>query len=412
VATGPTSRFGEIPALPGGAGSPRSVRGGVLYSYGDSNPERVHLDDLLAPLPKVNVGDVLGGNVDGVLDYSFGNYKLAVLATPTATSKGLQRETTRKQHPWELAVATFNVENLDPNDPAEKFAALAAIVAKNLASPDVVALEEVQDNNGAVDDGTVAADQTYAKFIAAIVAAGGPRYEYRQIDPGNKTDGGEPGGNIRVGFLFNPKRVKFVDRPGGGTNTATGVVKNGLNARLTQSPGRIAPANPAFDDSRKSLAGEFSFLGGTVFVIVNHFGSKGGDQPLNGRFQPPTRRSETNRHEQARAVGAFVDQIRDVDRDANVVVLGDINDFEFSETVGLLTAGGKLTSLPTTLPRGERYSYVFEGNSQVLDQILVSPRFAHWLFNDYDIVHVNSEFHDQVSDHDPQVARLFVVPFT
>jgi predicted extracellular nuclease len=412
VATGPTASFGEIPVLPGGAGTPRTVRGGILYSYADSNTERVHLDDLLAPLPTVNTGDTLPGDVDGVLDYSFGNFKLAVLATPTATDKGLKRETTRKQYPWELAVATFNVENLDPNDPAEKFSALAAVMAKNLAAPDVVALEEIQDNNGATDDGTVAADATYTKFIAAIVAAGGPKYEFRQIDPGNKTDGGEPGGNIRVGFLFNPKRVQFVDRPGGGTDTAVGVVKKGFNAALTQSPGRIDPTNAAFANSRKPLAGEFRFLGGTVFVIANHFSSKGGDQPLNGRFQPPTRSSETQRHAQAKAVGGFVDQIRAVDDDANIVVLGDINDFEFSETVGQLTAGGKLVSLPTTLPLAERYSYVFECNSQVLDQILVSKRFGHRLFNDYDIVHVNSEYADQVSDHDPQVARLIVVPFT
>src|SRR4029453_17893070 len=152
----------------------------------------------------------------------------------------------------------------------------------------------------------------YAKLIVAIVAAGGPKYDYRQIDPGNKTDGGEPGGNIRVGFLFNPKRVQFVDRPGGGTDTAVGVVKNGFNAKLTQSPGRIDPVNPAFANSRKPLAGEFKFLGGTVFVIGNHFSPKGGDQPVNGRFQPPTRSSETQRHNQARAVGSFVDQIRAV----------------------------------------------------------------------------------------------------
>jgi len=412
VATGPTASFGEIPVLPGGAGSPRTVRGGILYSYADSNTERIILDDLLAPLPTVNVGDTLPGNVDGVLDYSFSNFKLALLATPAASAKGLPRETTRKQFPWELAVATFNVENLDPTDPAEKFAALAAIVVKNLTAPDVVALEEIQDNTGPADDGVVAADQTYARFIAAIAAAGGPTYEYRQIDPGDKTDGGEPGGNIRVGFLFNPKRVTFVDRPGGGTNTAVGVVKNGHNAALTQSPGRIDPTNPAFDNSRKPLVGEFRFLGGTVFVIANHFSSKGGDQPLNGRFQPPTRGSEIQRHAQARVVRGFVDQIQAVDDDANIVLLGDINDFEFSETTQILTAGGTLLSLPTTLAPAERYSYVFEGNSQVLDQILVSRRLGHWLFNDYDIVHVNSEFADQVSDHDPQVTRLLVLPFT
>jgi hypothetical protein len=412
VATGPTAGFGEISVLPGGAGTPRTVRGGILYSYADSNTERVFLDDTLAPVPTVNVGDVLPGPIDGVLDYSFGNFKLEVLATPAVTAEALPRETTRAQFWHELAVATFNVENLDPNDPPDKFARLATIVTTNLRSPDIVALEEVQDNNGPTDDGTVAADQTYARFIDAIAAAGGPRYAFRQIDPGNKTDGGEPGGNIRVGFLFNPKRVSFVDRPGGDTTTATGVVRRGHNAALTLSPGRIDPTNPAFENSRKPLAGEFRFHGGTVFVIANHFNSKGGDQPLNGRFQPPARSSETQRHEQAHAVRAFVDQITAVDRDANIVVLGDLNDFEFSETVNVLTADQKLVSLPTTLTLPERYSYVFEGNSQVLDQILVSRRLSLRYLNDYDIVHVNSEYADQASDHDPQVARLVILPFT
>jgi predicted extracellular nuclease len=64
-----------------------------------------------------------------------------------------------------------------------------------------------------------------------------------------------------------------------------------------------------------------------------------------------------------------------------------------------------LTSLFETLPVPERYSYVFEGNSQVLDQILVSMRLLERL-RGYDSVHVNSEFHDQDSDHDPQVARF------
>jgi len=57
-----------------------------------------------------------------------------------------------------------------------------------------------------------------------------------------------------------------------------------------------------------------------------------------------------------------------------------------------------------TLPRDERYSYVFEGNSQALDHVLVSGRMKP----DYDVVHVNAEFADQASDHDPQVVRLTI----
>ena len=36
-----------------------------------------------------------------------------------------------------------------------------------------------------------------------------------------------------------------------------------------------------------------------MFAIANHFNSKGGDQPLFGRFQPPVRSSEVQRHRQA-----------------------------------------------------------------------------------------------------------------
>ncbi|MDQ1655189.1 MAG: uncharacterized protein QOD41_272 [Cryptosporangiaceae bacterium] len=406
VAVGPTASFGEIPVLPGGKGAPRTGRGGVLYSYPDANTERVFLDDLLAPLPAVSVGDKLPGPVTGVLDYSFGNYKLEVLATPTAKPKSAPRETTRAQRADELAVATFNVQNLDPGDPAAKFDALAQVVVHNLATPDVLALEEIQDDNGPTDDGTVTAAKTYTQLADAIAAAGGPRYEVRQIDPGNKTDGGEPGGNIRVGFMFNPARVAFTDRPGGTTTSAVGVTGTGANTALTFSPGRVDPGNPAFADSRKPLAGEFRFGGRTVFVVVNHFASKGGDDPLFGRYQPPSRSSEDKRHGQATAVKTFTDQILTADPQASIVVAGDLNDFEFSQTADILTAGGTLTDLPRTLPLNERFSYVFEGNSQVLDQVLVSKRLSRNIRHDYDIVHVNSEYQDQISDHDPQVVRI------
>lgn len=58
------------------------------------------------------------------------------------------------------------------------------------------------------------------------------------------------------------------------------------------------------------------------------------------------------------------------------------------------------------LPRAERYSYIFQGNAQNLDSILVSPGLALAGRPDLDAVHVNAEFVDQVSDHDPLVTRL------
>jgi len=40
--------------------------------------------------------------------------------------------------------------------------------------------------------------------------------------------------------------------------------------------------------------------------------------------------------------------------------------------------------------------------------LTVAPPGAKYPAFDYDIVHTNSEFHDQDSDHDPQVVRLAI----
>ncbi len=385
-------------------------RGGAVYgSYTDQNTGRLQIQSLIPtatrPFPTAHVGDVLKGTTEGPLDYSqYGGYTLTARTLGTVADGGTERETTRAQARGELAVATYNVENLDPSD--DTFAAHARAIVGNLRSPDILSLEEVQDNNGATDDGTVAADETVGELIDAIVAAGGPRYDWRSVDPADKADGGEPGGNIRQVFLFNPERVSFTDRAGGDATTAVGVEKVRGKARLTASPARIAPADAAWENSRKPLVGEFVFRGRTVFVVANHFASKGGDQGLTSQYQPPVRSSETQRHRQAAAVNSFVKDVLKAQRNADVIALGDLNDFEFSRTTQLLEDGGALWSAIKSLPRSERYTYVYQGNSQALDQILVSPSIRAKGSFTYDSVHINAEFADQISDHDPQVLRF------
>ncbi|MEU0856217.1 MULTISPECIES: endonuclease/exonuclease/phosphatase family protein [Streptomyces] len=382
-------------------------RGGTVYgSYDSQNTGRLQIQSLgaTADFPKANVGDTLTGTTTGPLDFNqYGGYTLVAGQIGTLKSGGLQRETTEKQTGKQLAVATYNVENLDPSD--KTFDQHAAAIVHNLQSPDIVSLEEIQDNNGATDDGTVDASVTVNKLIDAIVAAGGPKYDWRSIDPVNDKDGGEPGGNIRQVFLFNPERVSFVDRAGGDSTTAVGVVKEHGKAQLTASPGRIDPTSAAWEDSRKPLVGQFVFQGKTVFVIANHLISKGGDQSLTAQYQPVTRSSETQRHAQAQEVNAFVKDLLKVQKNANVLALGDMNDFEFSGTAKILEGDGELWSAIKSLPRSERYTYDYEGNSQVLDQILISPAVRRDSFQ-YDSVHINSEFNDQISDHDPQVLRF------
>jgi predicted extracellular nuclease len=385
-------------------------RGGTLYgSYADPNSGRLKVESLLPfaqrPFPVADVGDSLAGVTEGPLDYTrFGGYVLEASTLGEQVPGGLAREVVAPAASGQLSVGTYNVENLSPKDDAAKFARLAGGIVTNMGAPEVVALEEIQDNSGPTSDGTVAADVTLTRFVDAIVAAGGPRYDFREIDPADLTDGGQPGGNIRVAFLFDSARVGFVDRPGGDTTTAVQAVPAaGGGVALSVSPGRVAPADPAWTASRKPLAGEFTAGGRTFFVIANHFNSKGGDQPLYGRSQPPDQVSETQRGQQATVLRGFVDQLLGVDPDAEVVVLGDLNDYPFSPPLQTLTAGGALRDLIDTLPAGERYSYVFDGNSQTLDHALVSPAVAD---PGYDVVHVNAEFADQASDHDPQVVRF------
>ncbi|MBI0384691.1 endonuclease/exonuclease/phosphatase family protein, partial [Streptomyces albiflaviniger] len=191
---------------------------------------------------------------------------------------------------------------------------------------------------------------------------------------------------------YNPERVSFTDIPGGDSTTPVKVERKDGKATLSASPGRIDPANGVWKASRKPLVGQFSFRGRPVFVVANHFNSKGGDQGLDSRFQPPARSSETQRTGQATAVNTFVKALLNADPKASVVVAGDLNDYQFSPALADLTKGGVLTDLVTRLPKDERYGYVYNGNSQVLDHILTSRALRR---ADYDIVHINAEFADQ-----------------
>jgi hypothetical protein len=62
-----------------------------------------------------------------------------------------------------------------------------------------------------------------------------------------------------------------------------------------------------------------------------------------------------------------------------------------------------LTDLITTLPADQQYTYDYEGVSEVLDHILLTGGVSGFT---YQVVHVNAEYANQVSDHDPQVVDV------
>ncbi len=406
VAASPTNRFNEIFALADNGKGATGVneRGGITIGPDDFNPERIQIqiNSTLTPgfSAKVDTGDKLG-DVTGVVSYAFGNFEVLATEPFTPVSGGLAREVTKLAGTArQLTVASYNVENLDPNDSDGdrdiadgKFATIAQQIVTNLKAPDIIALQEIQDNSGSTNNGVVDASLTYQTLIDAIVAAGGPTYSFIDLPPVNNQDGGQPGGNIRNGYLYNGDRVDYV------TGSAERIVDTDLSN------------GDAFLDSRKSVAARFEFGGETVTLVNNHFASKSGSSPLFGQIQPLINGGEAQREAQATAVNAFVADKLAADADAKMIVLGDLNEFQFARTLDLLKGGADpiLTNLFDLLPANEQYTYIFDGNSQALDHILVTDTLLTGALAQFDIVHMNAEFNQRGSDHDALVAR-FTLP--
>jgi hypothetical protein len=388
-----TTSFGETYVVASGGAGATGVneRGGITISGGDYNPEKIQIDadpDLFAGYtPAHTQGDRLS-NVTGVVSYSFNSYEVLVTEAVTVTSDvTVARETTAlegdRNH---LTIASYNLENLDPNDSAQKFDLLAKNIVYNLSAPDIIGVQEIQDANGLNGSNPLSGIVTAQILIDAIAANGGPTYKYVEIAPSSAgSTGGEPGGNIRNGYFYNPERVSYID---------------GSAKLLTDS---------AFNGTRKPLVADFKFNGETVTVINVHLTSRLGSDPLWGAEQPPENAGGSARLAQTQAVKAYVDSQLATNPALKLTILGDFNAFYFEDSLQALGGGGVLTNLHTLLPEEERYSYLFDGNLQAIDHILVSGGLRAGA--GFDAVHINAEQTRETfrgTDHDPVLARLFI----
>src|SRR5579875_1245143 len=427
VAVGPTNDYAFAVAPDNGQGAGiRTPAGGLADVSPQTNNARaieVYAPDGVNP-PTVNTGDHFNGPIEGIMTEYEGNPELDMTASSaTGVSHGLTPEVAPPARAGQLTVATYNLDNLSPQAPASKWASLGSQIVHNLGSPDILAVQEIQDNDGPTDDGVVDCTVTMNDLVNAIVAAGGPTYAWTEIDPVNDQNGGEPGGNIRqvtmyrtdVGLTFDPI-------PGGGSTVADSVTGSGAGTALAQSPGRLDPGNPAFNAgytltspatsrtepssaSRKPLAAQFSWHGHTLFVINNHLEAKLEDDADFGRYQPPVLWSEIQREQQTAVIHQFVTQIEHADPSAWVITLGDMNDQGFEPAITGLEQGGALVDTIDRLPPPLRYDYDFDGDSETLSGLLVSPalnRLVAWA----QPVHINADFAGQTSDHDPLLAYI------
>lgn len=423
----------------------------------DFNPENVQLFGGVngVTIPSgVNVGDRFG-DVTGI-SLVYTAPEILPTQALTLTAGGLQRETTSVvATPDRVTVASFNVENLSPvgfqfgdgatTTTVAKFTGLANAVRTNLGTPDIIALEEIQDNNGTGGGGGTAANVTLAQLIAAIVKAGGPQYTAIDTPPVDGQDGGAPGGNIRSAYLYRADKVTPTAANNLTTATRTETFDGQtVTATIQTFPtaARIGTGNADFAATRKPVpiqwapAGYTETQGGSFWTINTHLSSKGGSDPLYGTNLGPNSgplfadnldSGAPKREGQGIAINAFAQSVlaNPSTTDNRILALGDFNEFQFFPAVKLATgeivrtstgsgntpstfaAGTKiLQDLAETLPVNERYSYSFGGNSQGLDQTLLSPALV--ATSQFDIVHINSEFSSQLSDHDPSVTSLLL----
>jgi Ca2+-binding RTX toxin-like protein len=307
-------------------------------------------------------------------------------------------------------MATYNVLNLDiraddgDDDVGDgRLAGIAYDIGVNLAAPDIVVLQEVQDDSGAINDGTVSARLTLEALAQSIFEQTGVLYSVFDnpfVEDGET--GGQPGGNIRVAFLYRADRV---DLDEASVFTIT-----------DPNDGELAAA---FEGSRAPLGANCVFNGETVTVIGTHFTSKIGSATTYTGSQPPLNAAELLRAAQAAAINSYVDALIAANAGALVAVAGDFNEFQFEEPLRVLTGeldfdGARvsegrnvvLENLAFLLAEEERFTALFEGNAQAIDHIFASAGLAQGA--QVDVVHTNTILGNLNSDHDPVLALFNV----
>jgi predicted extracellular nuclease len=233
--------------------------------------------------------------------------------------------------------------------------------------------------------------------VETIAVAGGPRYKFFDVAPEDGTSGGVPGGNIRNAFLYNPKRVKLV-------------YFYSLTPKVLEFF-RVSDPD-AFFGTRNPLVAKFRFKRKTITVINNHLTSRFGSSPIFGGPQPFVQAGENEREAQCLTLHEVVAKIKRFNRRARVMVLGDLNTFEWTNDLAEILPGTGadriLQNLINTIDDNNIYTFIFDGNSQVLDHFFVTENLLAGA--KIDIVHVNVDFpridDTAGSDHEPLVARF------
>lgn len=337
----------------------------------------------------------------GVVDYNFGKYQLLVAPGQTIHHRPSEQRPAVAPPPAErddeYTVCSFNLYGLgrgsaqfaDAEAYAQALRARATVIAEQLGGCTIIGLQET----GSPDDA--------AALAAALKADHGLDYLSVALPGPLSRDAEFP---LTNSFLVRDDRV---DVP----------ARDAIQACTAQDYDLFAPGVcaagffPVFD--RPPLVIQVQVNGAwdgpqTVWLINNHWKSKSGDETANARL----------RTAQADAVAAYVQEIQSADPAAQIIVLGDLNDFYRGPAVSRLTANNSVQSGPGLIELHDyvapsaRYTYIFNGAAQVLDHVLVTSGLIEQLAG-VRIIHSQADVAMsldrtdlRVSDHDPIFVRL------
>jgi predicted extracellular nuclease len=374
----PTTKYGEFVVLDT-RWDQDSVRrtdetGHLIFV--DDGSEVEHLDQS-TQVVAVAKGDIISG-LTGPLAYTFDNYKIEPIDAPTVTSGMRELPTLEPLADNQFSIVTFNVENLfdtvdpHPSSPEQLTPAQYAIRLEKAAdaivrmgAPTIIGLQEVENIDVLQD---IAAQDALADF----------GYEAMLIE-------GSDARGIDVGYLVRGDQatvesVESFPAPEGVTT------RHPLLMQVTVNVGDTPQ---------------------TVYLLNNHFTSLSAGEEA----------TEPRRTAQAAWNVEIMNQVRDSDPEAQFVVMGDLNSFVETLPLNTLTDGGLVHVYDFFADSAEiPYTYIFQGATQSLDHILVSPSLFDQMTlvttlpinADYPLPFPDDVTAQRLSDHDPLIA-IFTV---
>lgn len=377
ITVAPTTQYGET-ALVASHWGVDSVRRGAengLLIFVDDGSSAEHRDQSTQPFVLAK-GDIAADFV-GPLAYTFDNYKIEPIQRPSI----IESYTTQSALPAiaplgvdQFSIATYNVENLfdtvdpNPDDPPKPTSAeyesrlrKVADTLIALGAPTVIGLQEVE-NIGVLE--AIAAQPQLAEF----------GYEAVLLE-------GDDSRGIDVGYLVR-----------GDQATIESVEAFPADEGITTRHPLLLRVTVNINDTPQA-----------VYIINNHFSSLTAGEEA----------TEPLRAAQAAWNVAIMNRVRESDPDANFVVLGDLNSFVATLPLSTLTDAGLVHVYDFFDDSADiPYTYIFEGATQTLDHILVSPALFAQLAA-VETLPINANYPlplpddatpRRSSDHDPLIA--------